>query len=104
MKTSKELNEELRKHFSYNLFLYREWLLEQSKEEILNHAFEFSVMQDVFFGMETLELSADEAKALLDSPSPLKDVCDDFCKLETDRMDVIRSCIRNRAKKNLGKV
>ena len=47
--------------------------------------------------MEELELTDAQAKALLESPSPLADVYRYFEKLETGYMDVIRDSIENRA-------
>src|SRR5699024_4756353 len=44
-----------------------------------------------------LELTEAQAKALLDSPTPLADVYKEFEKLETGYMDVIRDSIENRA-------
>ena len=46
--------------------------------------------------MEELELSDNQAQALLDSPSPLADVYRHFEKLETGYMDVIRDSIEER--------
>ena len=43
--------------------------------------------------MEELELTEAQAKALLDSPTPLADVYREFEKLETGYMDVIRDTI-----------
>ena len=47
--------------------------------------------------MEELELTAAQAQALLDSPTPLADVYRYFEKLETGYMDVVRDSIENRA-------
>ena len=47
--------------------------------------------------MEELELTDAQAKALLESPSPLADVYHYFEKLETGYMDMIRDSIENRA-------
>ena len=42
--------------------------------EILNHAYEYTVREDIVMAMEELELTDAQAQALLDSPSPLADV------------------------------
>lgn len=47
--------------------------------------------------MEELELTDAQAKALLESPSPLADVYHYFGKLETGYMDTVRDSIENRA-------
>ena len=76
---------------------YRDWLKSQPPEEILNHTYEYTIREDIVMAMEELELTDAQAKALLESPSPLADVYRYFEKLETGYMDVIRDSIENRA-------
>lgn len=76
---------------------YRDWLFSQSPAEVLNHAYEYIVREDIVMAMEELELTDAQAQALLDSPTPLADVYRYFEKVETDHMDVIRDSIENRA-------
>ena len=76
---------------------FREWLKIQPPEEVLNHAYEYTIREDIVMAMEELELIDTQAQALLESPSPLADVYRYFEKLETGYMDVIRDSIENRA-------
>ena len=76
---------------------YRDWLKIQPPAEVLNHAYEYTVREDIVMAMEELELTDAQAQALLESPSPLADVYRYFEKLETGYMDVIRDSIENRA-------
>ena len=76
---------------------FRDWLKSQPPEEILHHTYEYTVREDIVMAMEELELTDAQAKALLESPSPLADVYRYFEKLETGYMDVIRDSIENRA-------
>ena len=76
---------------------YRDWLESQPPEEVLNHAYEYTIREDIVMAMEELELTDTQAQALLESPSPLADVYRYFEKLETGYMDVIRDSIENRA-------
>ena len=76
---------------------FRDWLKSQPPAEVLNHAYEYTVREDIVMAMEELELTAAQAQALLDSPTPLADVYRYFEKLETGYMDVIRDSIENRA-------
>ena len=69
---------------------YRDWLKSQPAAEVLNHAYEYTVREDIVMCMEELELTEAQAKALLDSHTPLADVYKEFEKLETGYMDVIR--------------
>lgn len=76
---------------------FRDWLKSQPAAEVLNHAYEYTVREDIVMCMEELELTEAQAKALLASPTPLADVYKDFEKLETGYMDVIRDTIETRA-------
>jgi len=80
---------------------YRSWLLGQTPEEILNHAFEYSMREDILMEMEELKLPAEQAEALLESLCPLADVYKDFRDMETDHMETLRECIEGRAEKLL---
>lgn len=76
---------------------YRERLLSLPPEEILNHAYEYTVREDILLALETDDLSDEQATALLSSPAPLDDVFHDFEQIEGDHMDLIRGCIETRA-------
>ena len=76
---------------------FRDWLKSQPPEEILHHTYEYTVREDIVMAMEELELTDAQAKALLESPSPLADVYRYFGKLETGYMDTVRDSIENRA-------
>ena len=76
---------------------FRDWLKSQPPEEVLNHAYEYTIREDIVMAMEELELTDTQAQALLESPSPLADVYRYFEKLETGYMDVIWDSIENRA-------
>ena len=76
---------------------FRDWLKSQPPEEVLNHAYEYTIREDIVMAMEKLELTDTQAQALLESSLPLADVYRYFEKLETGHMDVIRDSIENRA-------
>ena len=90
-------NQALYEKMSVEQDKYRDWLLSQSPEEILNHAYEYAMRADILMEMGELSLSAPMAAALLESPSPLADVYKDFRDMETGHMDHIRECIEGRA-------
>ena len=50
---------------------FRDWLKSQPPEEILHHTYEYTVREDIVMALEELELTDAQAKALLESPSPL---------------------------------
>ena len=76
---------------------FRDWLKSQPPEEILNHAYEYTVREDILMAMEELDLPQSRAAALLASPSPLADVYKEFADRETSYMDVVRDSIEQRA-------
>ena len=76
---------------------FRDWLKSQSPAEVLNHAYEYTVREDIVMAMEELELPEAQAAALLASPSPLADVYKEFADRETSYMDVIRDSIEEQA-------
>ena len=76
---------------------FRDWLKSQPPEEVLNHAYEYTIREDIVMAIEELELTDTQAQALLESSLPLADVYRYFEKLETGHMDVIRDSIENRA-------
>ena len=76
---------------------FRDWLKGQPPEEILNHAYEYTVREDILMAMEELGLPQSRAAALLASPSPLADVYKEFADRETSYMDVVRDSIEQRA-------
>lgn len=57
--------------------------------------------EDIILAMEYNDLTNEQAKALLASPSPLADIFRDFEKIEGDHMDTIRHCVESRADKNI---
>lgn len=53
---------------------YKAWLLSQTSEEVLNHAYEYTCREDILLSLEYNDLTPKRAKALLKSPTPLADV------------------------------
>lgn len=76
---------------------YRDWLLEQPPMEILFHAYEYSVREDILMMMENKDLTEVQAKALLKSPSPLEDVYKAWEKQDTGYMGDLWATMENRA-------
>lgn len=101
--TNEELNMKLYDKLADEQKTFKEWLLTQPPEEILNHAYEFTIRQDVVYAMEYLDVSDEQAKALLASPDALSGIYEDFADLENNHMDNIRDCIESRADKNIEK-
>ncbi len=94
---NQELNTALYEKLFAEQEKFRDWLLTQPPNEILNHAYEYTVREDIVMAMEYHDLSDEQAAALLDSPTPLADVFKDFENIETNHMDNVRDCIESRA-------
>lgn len=72
---------------------FRDWLKGQPPEEILNHAYEYTIREDILLSLEYHDLSDAQVYALMNSPSPLADVFKDFEKLETHHMETVWDCL-----------
>lgn len=95
--TNEERNTALYQKMFAEQETFRDWLKGQSPEEILNHAYEYTVREDILMSLEYHDLSDAQADALMKSPSPLADVFRDFEKRETDHMETIWDCLESRA-------
>ena len=61
---------------------YRNWLLAQPPEEILNHAYEYSTKQDIVMNVADAGLSPTHIETLLRLPSPLNDIFEDIRNMD----------------------
>ena len=96
---SNELNTRLYEKMEAEQQQYREWLLSQPPDEILNHTYEYTMRQDILMAMEEMDLSGKQARTLLKSPCPLADVYKHFRNQEHGHMEQIRSAVECRANK-----
>ena len=97
MANTEELLSKLYQRMSAEQEQYRNWLLGQSPDEILNHAAEYTVREDIVFLMEDLELTDAQTKALPKSKTPLADVYKVWEKTETHYMEDVQAVIEARA-------
>ena len=81
---------------------FRDWLKSQPPEEILNHAYEYAMREDILLSLEYNDLTDAQAAVLLASPSPLADVYKELEYVETSHMEEVWSCVVDRAKIVLG--
>lgn len=94
---NEKLNTELYQKMFAEQESYREWLLSQSPEEILHHAYEYTMREDILQALENNDLEDGQAAVLLKSPSPLSDIFQDFERMVTDQMENVWDCIAQRA-------
>ena len=74
MMTNEELNTKLYEKIYAEMEEYRKNLLSMSPEEILEHAYAYTVREDIVLNLEYHDLSDEQAKALLKSEHPLEDI------------------------------
>lgn len=97
MMTQEELNQALFDKADAEMEKFKSWLLAQPPEEILNHAYVYSVKQDILLGLDSADLTEKQARALLQSPTPLEDLYKALDKWDVNMMADIQECIENRA-------
>lgn len=76
---------------------FRDRLLTQPAEEILNNAYTYTTREDIVMEMECLKLSPEQINALLASESTLEDLFKAYRDMEDWHMEDIRFCIEDRA-------
>ena len=59
---------------AYEQSKFRDWLLTRPQKEVLDHAGEYSIREDILIKVGEMELSEKQAKALLHSPDTLSDI------------------------------
>ena len=93
-----ELSSKLYEKMSAEQDKFRAWLMDQPPADILNHAVEYAVREDILMEIGALELPDDQARALLASPDTMADIYKTFSKMvDTGHMDVVRESIEDRA-------
>lgn len=60
-----EMNTQLYEKLAAEQTKYRDWLMGQPPEEILNHAYEYAVREDILAAAELMDIPQAQAAALL---------------------------------------
>ena len=69
---------------------YRDWLLNQPPEEILNHTYEYTMREDIVMCMEELELSPKRGQMMCSNETKTEKAGEKMvCKLKTIRADML---------------
>lgn len=72
---------------------YRKWLVSLPPEEILKHAYEYTVREAALSLMGKVELSKGQITALFATKTPLTDICDEFFSRDIDYEIELTDCI-----------
>ena len=95
--TNEELNTRLYEKMFAEQEQFRDWLLSQPPAEILNHAYEYTVREDILMSLEYHDLEDSQARALLKSDKPLKQIFERWENQETSYMDTVWDTVQEQA-------
>ena len=96
--TNEELNTRLYEKMFAEQEQFRDWLLSQPAAEILNHAYEYTVREDILMSLEYHDLEDSQARALLKSDTPLKQIFERWENQETSYMDTVWDTVQEQAR------
>ena len=92
-----EMNTQLYEKLAAEQTKYRDWLMGQPPEEILNRAYEYAVREDILAAAELMELPQAQAAALLALPSPMEAIYGEWEERKSPDLDPVLDCISDRA-------
>ena len=95
--TNAELNTALYKKMFAEQEQFKDWLLTQPPEKILERSYEYSVREDFLLALEYDDLTRGQAAALLASSTPLDDLFHTYDATETHHMEEVWSCLESLA-------
>ena len=78
------LKEQLTAKMTDEFNSFRDWMLTQPPEEILNHARDYVIKQDILLNVADADLSPSELETLLNLTSPLNDVFEDIRNMDDE--------------------
>ena len=96
--TNEELNTRLYEKMFAEQEQFRDWLLSQPAAEILNHAYEYTVREDILMSLEYHDLEDSQARALMKSGKPLKQIFERWENQETSYMDTVWDTVQEQAR------
>ena len=96
--TNEELNTRLYEKMFAEQEQFRDWLLSQPAAEILNHAYEYTMREDILMSLEYNDLEDSQARALLKSGKPLKRIFERWENQETSYMDTVWDTVQEQAR------
>ncbi len=91
---AEKLHQELYDKMAAEQERFKHGLLGLTPEGALNHAYEFTIREDILMAMEFIELPTSQMAALLESPAPLADIFKDFRDMETGRGSALRAVLK----------
>ena len=95
--TNEELNTQLYEKMFAEQEAFKAHLLTLSPDEILNHAYEYCVREDILLVQESSDRTDKQCIALLKSKTPLADTFAKFQEQETSYMDTVQDAFESHA-------
>lgn len=95
--TNEQLNAALYQKMYYEQEDYRSMLLSLPPEQILEHAYAYTVREDILLSLEYNDLTDEQAMTLLKSEHPLADIFSKWENHETGYMEDIHNMIETHA-------
>ena len=95
--TPEEMNTQLYEKLTAEQAKYRDWLMGQPPEEMLNHAYEYAVREDILAAAELMDMPQAQAAALLAVSSPMEAIYGEWTERKSSDLDPMLDCISNRA-------
>lgn len=95
--TDAELNTALYEKMFAEQEQFKDWLLTQPPEKILERSYEYSVREDFLLALEQDDLTRGQIAALLATPTPLDDLFHTYEATETHHMEEVWSCLESLA-------
>ena len=96
-KTAEELNAELYEKVSAEFEEYKNNLLAMSPEQILEHAYDYAIREDIVLALEYFDLHARQAQALLKADNVLDAVLEKWEGWKNNYMESIQEAIECKA-------
>jgi hypothetical protein len=91
MTEKEERNTELYEKMFVEQECYRDERLSMSSAEILDHAYAYTMREDILLSLEYNDLSVNQCRAILKSQHPLRDVFDKWVNSESPHMKAIQN-------------
>ncbi len=95
--TVEEMNTKLYEKMYTEQEAFEQKLLSMEPREVLDHAYEYYVREDLLMDMEDHRLTGKQCRALLKQEAPLKALYDRWLKIEDSHMEEIRDMIETYA-------
>lgn len=97
MKTAEELNLEVYNKVLSEFEEYKAKLLSMNSEDILKHALDYAVREEIVLALEYNELRARQAQALLKVENTLNEIFEKWERFENNRLDCVKTAIECKA-------